>query len=149
MNEEKTPSQKIAEGKIFSFLEANTCFTLATCEENIPYCSNCFYAYDKEKKYLCFKSDSKTMHVQQGLKNMFVAGSVTPDVPVKGKIKGIQFSGVFFQPSGEELKRTKKIYYAKFPFALVIPGNLWAIEITYIKMTDNTLGFGKKSEWKK
>jgi hypothetical protein len=31
--------------------------------------------------------------------------------------------------------------------ALAMPGHIWTIQLTEIKMTDNTLGFGKKIAW--
>ncbi|MBK8686062.1 MAG: hypothetical protein IPN26_14405 [Bacteroidetes bacterium] len=41
------------------------------------------------------------------------------------------------------IKRTLGIYLAKHPLALAIPGDIWALQVNYIKMTDSTLGFGK------
>ncbi len=32
---------------------------------------------------------------------------------------------------------------------MLMETNLWIVELTYIKMTDNRLGFGKKLIWKK
>jgi uncharacterized protein YhbP (UPF0306 family) len=35
----------------------------------------------------------------------------------------------------------------KYPFALAIPGDVYTIQPDYIKLTDNTIGFGKKLTW--
>ena len=55
----------------------------------------------------------------------------------------------FLDEKNEFIESLKKIYYKKYPFAVAFPGNIWGVELTSIKMTDNTLGFGKKIEWKK
>jgi uncharacterized protein YhbP (UPF0306 family) len=45
------------------------------------------------------------------------------------------------------LKKSKKAYLKKFPVALLMETTLWVVGITYLKMTDNRLGFGKKIVW--
>lgn len=135
--------------RIISFLRLNTNFTLATSMDNVPHCANCFYAFDPGLNAIVFKSDPQTIHVRQALMNNRVAGSITADKLDRTKIQGIQFLGNFMNP-GEKLAETaKKVYYGKFPLALAFSGNIWLIELAYVKMTDNTLGFGTKIEWKK
>ena len=46
-----------------------------------------------------------------------------------------------------KLKRSTELYLDRFPFAKDLPINLWILKLTYIKMTDNSLGFGKKLIW--
>lgn len=133
--------------RIVLFLKQNTNLTIATSKNNIPYCANCFYAYDEDQNFLIIKSDSETNHIRQALQNNNVAGSIIPDRLDPGKIQGIQFRGVFTEPKGDLFELLKKKYYLKYPFALAFSGSIWAIELVYIKMTDNTLGFGKKIEW--
>lgn len=135
--------------KIISFLKSNTNFTLATCLNNIPYCANCFYAFDENRSWLVFKSKSGTMHIRQAQQNKAVAGTVTPDKLHRAKIRGIQFLGNFIVPKGHLAESVKGVYYRKYPLAIAFPGDIWAIELTHVKMTDNTLGFGTKIEWKK
>lgn len=60
-----------------------------------------------------------------------------------GKIQGVQFTGMFREATEVE----KKAYFKRFPYALAMQPVLWGIEITYLKFTDNTLGFGKKLEF--
>ena len=144
MNE--TIAEKINE-RIISFLKQNTNLTLATSENNVPHCANCFYAYNEEENMLVFKSNAETNHIRQALENNNIAGSITADKLDTAKIQGIQFCGIFFKPQMELLDSLKKTYYKKYPFAVAFPGNIWGVELAYIKMTDNTLGFGKKIEW--
>lgn len=133
--------------RIVSFLRAQTVLTIATSDANIPYCATCFYAYSTEYNVLVFKSSPDTTHISQGLANCHVAGSVLPDKLITGKVKGIQYSGVFEKPGGELQAEVQKEYYKKYPFALAMGGDLWIIKLSWIKFTDNTLGFGKKLTW--
>ncbi len=135
--------------KIQSFMESQKNLTFCTVSDNVPYCASCFYAYMSENNFIVFKSDKKTKHIVNALVNDNVAGTITPDIDKTGTIKGIQFTGKFNSPEGDFLEQAKKIYYGKFPFGRVVPGDLWIIELLSIKMTDNTLGFGKKLAWEK
>ena len=138
---------KLVDERIVSFLKGNTNLTLATCSANIPYCADCFYVYEEKRNLLIFKSKPETYHIKQAKENRSVAGSITPDRLNAARIQGIQFCGSFLEPGKELEDPLKKAYYKKYPFALSFPGNIWAIELDYIKMTDNTLGFGNKIEW--
>ena len=139
----------VMDEKIISFLKSQTNITLAVSENNIPNCANCFYAFSEKENLLIFKSKPETSHIKMALKNNKVAGTIIPDSLDKKRIQGIQFTGKFFQPMRELFSSAQNIYYKKFPYALVISGELWAIELHTIKFTDNKLGFGKKLEWKK
>jgi len=143
------PKNQVINERVIVFLKSCTNLTLATGKNSIPYCANCFYAYDEKQNLLVFKSDRDTNHIKQALENNNVAGTILPDKLEKAKIKGIQFNGKFIEAKDELLESIKKVYYKKYPFARAFAGELWAVEFTFIKMTDNTLGFGKKIEWRK
>lgn len=134
---------------IIDFLLNQTVLTLSTCIDNKPNCASCFYAFEKSLNYLIIKSDANTTHIKEAILNPSVAGTVLPDKFQKQNVKGIQFLAEFFTPQDELLKKAKICYYKKYPFALAIPGNLWALDLNYIKFTDSTLGFGKKIIWEK
>ena len=135
--------------RILSFLAMHTNLTLAVSENNYPYCANCFYAYSEKKNLLIFKSNLDTKHIAIALRNDNVAGAITPDKLDKTRIQGIQFTGKISKAEGEFLTTAKNAYYKKYPFALAFAGELWIIELNFLKFTDNKLGFGKKIEWKK
>jgi len=61
-----------------------------------------------------------------------------------GKIQGIQYSGKIHDVEDE---RQRALYLKRFPYAVAMNPTLWKIELHTIKMTDNTLGFGKKLIW--
>lgn len=135
--------------RIISFIQAQTNMTIAVYENNIPYCANCFYALSEKENLLIFKSKPETNHIQMALKNKNVAGTIVPDSLNKTRIQGIQFSGIFFIPEGKDRSSANDIYYGKYPFAISISGEIWAIEIQSIKFTDNKFGFGKRLIWER
>ena len=135
--------------KISAFILAQTALTIATSVDNVPYCATCFYAYIEKDNLLIFKSETETKHISDAVSNNQVAGSILVDKTEIGKIKGIQFNGIFLTPKDAQLKDAQKAYYFKYPYAAAMKGDLWAIELISVKFTDNTLGFGKKLKWEK
>ena len=79
------------------------------------------------------------------MQNPNVAGTIQPDKLNPLAIKGLQFTGVMT----ENAEHASAHYYKKYPFALAMPGVVWAIQLDYTKMTDNTLSFGKKIIWER
>ncbi len=135
--------------RIESFITEQKNLTLCTCIDNQPNCANVFYAYDSVGNILVLKSAKKTKHIATALLNSQVAGTIVRDIHKPGTIKGIQFTGNFILPTEAQMKNATRTYYKKHPFALAMTGEIWVIELMSIKMTDNTLGFGKKIFWNK
>jgi uncharacterized protein YhbP (UPF0306 family) len=135
--------------KIEAYILTNKVFTLATAINDNPYCAHCFYVYDAENKLLLFLSDNATQHIKGALQNNKVAGSIFNGETTIVKIQGIQFVGEFIAPDKSQGKRFYQLYYDKNPFAKAKPSPIWAIQLNWIKMTDNTLGFGKKLIWER
>ena len=135
--------------RIIDFIKAHHLLSLATTKDNIPYCANCFYVYDEKKNWLIFSSDSKTKHAQDFIANPNVAGSIALETKEVSKIQGVQLLGTILELKDEELKIAKKQYLKAFPYARLMNLQLWTMQLTFIKMTHNKLGFGKKLVWKK
>ncbi len=131
------------------FIQEQKNLTFCTSVNEQPYCANCFYAYLPEEKTLVFKSSEKTQHIQNGLVNGHVAGTILPDIGKTGEVRGAQFSGLFEAAAGDLLPAAKRCYYAKHPVALMMKGELWIIKLSYVKLTDNSFGFGNKLIWEK
>lgn len=130
--------------RIIEFIRRHHVLNLATVSaEGEPYCAACFYAYDKERNRLVFTSDDTTRHAQEMLQNNRVACAITLATRIVGKVQGAQICGV--AERGNEAD--KAAYIKRFPYAAVAPLNIWAVVPTFIKLTDNTLGFGKKLIW--
>ena len=135
--------------RIIDFIKAHHLLTLATTKDNIPYCANCFYVFDEKNNSLIFSSDNKTKHAQDFIANPNVAGSIALETKEVSKIQGVQLLGTILELKEEELKITKKQYLKAFPYARLMKLHLWAMQLTFIKMTHNQLGFGKKLVWVK
>lgn len=134
--------------RIVDFIKHQRVATVCSVdEENNPYCFSCFYAYDEEKQLLYFKSGASAYHSQALLNNPVVAGTIQQDKLNSLAIKGIQFTGRILDPRTDICLGAEAIYHKRFPFALAMPGEMWTIQPEVIKMTDNTLSFGKKLHW--
>lgn len=134
----------LPEKRITDFMARHHVLTLATAtKEGVPYCAACFYAYDKSRNLIVFTSDDSTLHAQQMVENSSVAIAINLETRIVGKVQGIQICGTVRR--GEEAD--KSVYIKRFPYAAVAPLNIWVVEPTFMKLTDNTLGFGKKLIW--
>ncbi len=137
------------EERIVDFIKEHHVLTLATSENNQPYCCNCFYVYHPEENCFAFSSDEGTKHIQDVRQNAQVGASIVLETKTVGKIQGLQITGVLKEAEGETLKTYKKMYLKQFPYAILKSTKLWILEVDFLKMTDNRLGFGKKIIWKK
>ncbi len=131
--------------KIIRFLESQSCASICGVDtDGMPYCFNCFFAFDAENLLLYFKSSADVWHSKMLLKNPRVAGTVLPDRLSKLAVKGIQFNGWLLHEDVVWNAHASRLYYKKFPLARAVPGQLWAIQPEHVRFTDSTLGFGKR-----
>lgn len=128
--------------KIERFIGEHHLLSLATTGERL-WCCSMFYAYDPQSVSFIVASDETTEHIKNVAQNIHIAGTVALETKTVGKIQGIQFYGVM-ETCPEDLKN---LYFKAFPYAIVMNPTLWSIRLDEIKMTDNTLGFGKKVSW--
>ena len=118
--------------------------SLATSDkEEISVCS-LFYIYSQEKNSFVVASSDDTTHICHIQKNSNIAGNILLETHTVGKIQGLQFRGEFV---ALEDKQLQKEYFKAFPYALALSPKLWQIKVSYLKLTDNRLGFGKKIIW--
>ncbi|MEA3330741.1 MAG: hypothetical protein U9Q29_03500 [Campylobacterota bacterium] len=130
--------------KISLFLHEHHVMSLATSNsEELSVCS-LFYAFDLQKLSFVVASSDETTHITHITQNSRIAGNILLETKRIDKIQGIQFRGIFSLLKDAELK---KLYFKKFPHAIVMKPKLWQIKVNYFKMTDNALGFGKKIIW--
>lgn len=133
--------------RITRFLKKHHVLSIATSVSNEPWCASCFYVYMEEETSLVFTSDLKTRHGQEFLKNEKVAGTIALETNIIGKIRGIQFQGIVSEPSGALADKAETAYLKRFPVAMLMETHLWLVKLTFLKYTDNRLGFGKKLVW--
>ncbi len=132
------------DNKIKEFIQEHHVMTLCTCADSHPYCCNAFYAYLAEENILVFTSDNNTRHVAEARANNKVSASIVLETNIVGKIQGLQILGIMFEPENELKHKANIKYLKRFPFAVLMNTQLWCLQMTYLKMTDNRLGFGKK-----
>lgn len=135
---------------ILTFIRQHHVLNLAVSRDNIPWCCSCFYCYLPEKNLFVFTSDFETRHIEDFLAGGEgpVAGTISLETRVTGKIRGIQFAGTMRLLKGEELKVGRQEYLKNFPIARLAKLHLWGVTPTVLKLTDNRLGFGKKLVWR-
>jgi hypothetical protein len=135
--------------KIIYFLKKHHVLTLATSNDNKPYCCSCFYVYNEKQNYFLITSDNDTRHISEVNKQSCVAGAVALETTMVGKIQGVQFTGTMKEVGEVEFNKEKIVYIKRFPVAAFSELQLWRIEPDFIKFTDNRLGIGKKMIWQK
>jgi hypothetical protein len=131
--------------KIERFIDHHHLLTLATQGEAL-WCCSLFYAYDPEEVAFIVASDPQTEHMGNVADHPDVAGTVALETKTVGKIQGIQFAG---EMSRSVDRRERELYLQAYPYARIMDPILWRIRIHRCKMTDNTLGFGKKIMWRR
>jgi hypothetical protein len=134
---------------ILKFINSQTCASVCCIglQAKQPYCFSCFYAFNSVDGLLVFKSSAAAHHSLLIKKNSFVAGTILPDKLNSLVVKGIQFEGNVLAFDHPLAINAFKNYHKKHPLALAIPGDMWTIQLNHIKMTDSSLGFGKKIIW--
>lgn len=143
--------------RILRFIGRHRVLTLATASpEGEVWCCNLFYAYlapggvpDSAGGSFVFTSPAETKHAAMFTDRPEVAGSVVLESKAVGRLQGLQLQGIVRRAdtSPELLAAAKHAYLKRFPFAAVMLSDLWVLEVTRLKYTDNTLGFGTKLHW--
>lgn len=118
-------------------------------EKGMPYCFSCFYAYNSKDHLLYYKSSRDTRHSILLMDKPQVAGTILPDKLQKLLVKGVQLEGILLAEEDPLTQNAAAQYYLKNPMAMAIPGIVWTIRIDNIKMTDSSIGFGKKITWQR
>jgi len=129
------------------FIKKHHVLNLAVVSNNNLWTAACFYAYWKEKNAFVFLSDEETLHAKMMMENKSIAGTITLETRIIGKIQGLQFKGMVEKVSDGTLAMANKIYYKRFPYAIGTQSTFWLLTLQYAKLTDNRLGFGKKIIW--
>lgn len=130
--------------KIENFIAEHHVMSLATSyEDELSVCS-LFFVYDVVSRSFIVASSDETTHIKHIKQNSKIAGNILLETKKVGEIKGLQFKGEFTTVTENRLKLS---YFKKFPYALALNPTLWQIEVDCFKLTDNSLGFGKKLIW--
>jgi uncharacterized protein len=104
---------------------------------------------------LIFISESKVRHSQNVAHDSRVAATVYADGQQWQTIRGLQLEGVCTPLSGEAAETAQTAYLAKYPFIAADPflaGMLQKVTFykilpTWLRLIDNSQGFGHKEEF--
>lgn len=133
---------------ITQFIKKQRCASICCIDENgSPYCFTCFYVLNGEKAFLYFKSSANAHHIKLLKPGSVVAGTILPDKLSLLTAKGVQFQGVIIEAQEGERKEASSLYHKRFPFAYAFSGDVWTIRLDFVKLTDNSKGFGNKTAW--
>ena len=136
--------------RIIQFLKKQTCATICCTDEvGNPYCFSCYYSFNKTNGLLYFKSCADALHSRLLKKNPLIAGTVLPDTLSKLITRGLQFQGELLEECHPLSIDAFKNYHIRHPLAIGFKGEVFIIQINEIKMTDSSLGFGKKIAWQR
>lgn len=130
---------------ILRFVGRHHVLVLATTGPEGVWCADCFYAYDRQRNAFVFTSDPATRHGSDLAQRPDVAASIVLETRIVGRVQGLQLTGRAVP--GDD--RARRIYLKRFPYAAVADLHLWQLLPDRMKLTDNTLGFGKKLLWKR
>lgn len=133
--------------EVAEFLDRHHVLTLATSVAENVWCSHVFYVFDASTLSLIFSSDGDTHHAQQFIQNCFVSGGIALETREVARIEGLQLEGVVSRLDGDDLARGKKLYRSAFPMANLMKLNLWRLDLSSCKYTNNRLFFGRKLQW--
>jgi uncharacterized protein YhbP (UPF0306 family) len=152
----KMTDQEFIKSLICRYLAGNTTLSLATCHNNQPWATDLFYASDDDCR-LYFVSSGKTLHCQHIAVNPHVSVAISGEVNSWEEIKGLQLDGVAAFVPESERDRVAEIYLAKFPalrklhkaseiLSSFLESSFYHITPKWIRLIDNSKGFGHKDE---
>lgn len=131
--------------RILEFIKNEQLLSWAMSDEKGIYIANAFYTFDEENLAFIIASHEDTKHIKLASKNPNIALNIAKESKI-AFLKGIQAKAKFKSASKKQIK----IYFLKFPFAkLDKSAKIYALELEWLKFTNNALGFGKKLEFYK
>ena len=134
---------------IIDFITSQTCATICCVGSSSkdPYCFSAFFMFDEQESSIYFKTSPTSFHTELLNENHFVAGTIHPDKLDTLLVRGLQFRGVAVGPNHPLSRRAAIAYSSKFPMSNSMPGEIWTIRLSHIKMTDSSRSFGEKIVW--
>ena len=139
--------------RIQELLKTISTMTLATANpEGNPYAAPVYFVADDEMR-LYFFSETNSQHSQDIARNPRVAAAIYPECEGWQDIKGLQLRGeVRLVAPSQEWDSAWARYQVKFPFVralktVVAKNQLYIFIPSWIRLVDNSRGFGYKKEW--
>ncbi|MGV3345575.1 YhbP family protein [Enterobacteriaceae bacterium LUAb1] len=132
---------------IIRYLKKQHVLSLACYDGQQLWCASCYYVFNATHQVFWFMSDTTTRHGKILLNQPQIAGTISGQPKSVALIKGVQFCGNAYVLTDDRLARAS--YIRRFPVAENLSAPLWEVQISEIKMTDNSLGFGTKLYWQR
>lgn len=132
---------------IDGFLARHNVMSLAVAGEGTLWAACVFYAFDRAQRRLLYVTSLDTTHGRLALSNPSVVATVAPQGRDIAGVQGVQIRGLSTMLQGQEAADAKALFLAYFPEVGAVPAPIWALVPDYVKMVDNTVGFGHKEEW--
>lgn len=132
--------------KILKFILKMNILTMAVNDENNEiYIANAFYVFDEKKLSFIIASNEKSKHIKLAYLNDNLALSIYKNSKISF-LQGLQIKAKFKKANKEQIK----LYFDKYPFAKFGKDyDLFALDIIWLKFTDNKLLLNKKLEFKR
>ena len=152
-------TEKELVSKITAFLSKRTSLTLASVgSDGDPAAAAVFFAADSQLN-LYFLAARTTQHGDNMLRHPKVAVTIYADNQDPAVIMGVQMRGEARPATALQLPKAAAVYAAKFAFAsrldisrrdeiagVLSTAGFWKFTPDWVRLTDNSLGFGHKEE---
>lgn len=135
--------------RIRNFIRKKKIMTLSSSNVDVPYCCIVFFSFDEEKNCFYFISNPESRHSEEIFVNQNVAGTIIKSEFNILKLQGIQFTGTCRMLEGTDAEMAGRHYQNTHPVSYWSTEKIWKVEVDWLKMTDNTLGFGNKIIWER
>ncbi|PPI87939.1 hypothetical protein CRV12_01840 [Candidatus Pantoea edessiphila] len=132
---------------IIDFLKKQYILSLCCVNNDNLWCANCFYKFNEKNMSLWLMTKLDTKHGLYISQNSNVSGTINNHEKNIFLIKGIQYKGFISILSGMTKKKALFDYYKRYPISRIFNSPIWSIRLDEIKMTDNTISFGRKILW--
>jgi len=129
---------------MLKFINEHHVLSMATLREEAPSSCSLFYLFLEEEMCFIFASDEATEHIENIKKNPNVSATIHNETTKVKEIKGLQIRATVSKAgAGYEV-----LYVSKYPYAKEVKKKtMWKLNVTGLKYTDNSLGFGQKEVW--
>ncbi|MCJ7700013.1 MAG: pyridoxamine 5'-phosphate oxidase family protein [Anaerolineales bacterium] len=137
---------------IHQLLGSVSTMTLSTCGQGGPHAAPVYFAAD-DRLRLYFFSETGSLHSRHCAQNPQAAAAIYPPCEGWQDIRGLQLHGeVYRVQAQDEWDMAWELYRLKFPFvralkAIVAKNQLYVFTPTWVRLVDNSQGFGYKQEW--
>lgn len=134
--------------RIIQFLRQKHIVSFSAFADGEMWSASCFYVFDQAHQRLILLTSAETKHGRLMQKNPRISGTIITESCEVAKLQGIQFIGEISPLKTAEKSTALEQYYARFPYARLIPSTGWQIVLKEVKFTDNNIGFGYKTVWR-